>query len=75
MFFKIGFFLSFIYSGINEDGFEWGIRWLNDGEWIELFNLNNFVSVRVSVVINVYFVFNYGIYLDNGMKIIKIVNR
>lgn len=52
MFFKIGFFLSFIYSGINEDGFEWGIRWLSDGEWIELFNLNNFVSVRISVVIN-----------------------
>lgn len=51
IFFKIGCFLSINYS--DGDGFEWGIRWLNDGKWIELFNLNNFVNVRVSVVINV----------------------
>lgn len=46
-FLKIGFSPSSIYSGTNEDGFEWGIRRSSDGEWIELLNPNNSVSARV----------------------------
>lgn len=74
-FLKIGFSPSSIHSSTNEDGFEWGIRRSNDGEWIELLNPNNSVSSRVSVATNAQLVLNYGIHLDNGTKTIKIVNR
>lgn len=73
--FKIGFSPNSIYKRTNEDGFEWGIRRSNDGEWIELLNPNNSLSARVSVATNAKLVLNYEIHLDNGTKTIQIVNR
>lgn len=66
--------MDFFYKGKNNNGFEWRLFCLKDGKWIELFNLINFVVVRISVVIKVSLVFNYDLNLDNVIRIIIVLN-
>lgn len=66
--------MGFFYKGVNDNGFEWGLVCLKDGEWIELINLINFVVVKISVSNKVSLVFNYDLILDYVIKIIIIFN-
>lgn len=72
--FKVGFYQGLVYDGINNDGLEWRLVCLKNGELMELLNVKNYVVERIRVILNKRFLFIYEMYFDNVLKFIKIVN-
>lgn len=72
--FKVGFYYGLVYDWINNDGLEWRLVCLKNGELMELLNVKNYVVESIRVILNERFLFIYEMYFDNVLKFIKIVN-